>query len=373
MLSCKSSTVEELEEENLQLVNRVTFLEGQLEWFKKQVFGQRSERMVDLLDDKQLYLGGFEPNSSPADEEKTVAAHKRKKTKRKGGDKISLPSDLPVEQIILDVPEEERVCKETGKPLVRIGEEKSYKLAFRPGSYFLKEFIRPKYAVPDEGILTADMPDSIIPRCRADESFLADLLVRKYADHLPLYRLSEIFSRDGIGISRQLLSQWVIKLGQGLRPLYKALRDKVLKSPSVFIDETPIDLQVPGKGKCQKAYMWVVVGGNSADPPCRYYDFRLNRQHAHAFDILSDYQGVFHSDKYGAYLTLAGHKGKIWSPCWSHIRRKFVEAEAGSPKLRRWILRKIRYLFMLERVAWARSEAERLRIRSEKEIGRAHV
>jgi hypothetical protein len=113
--------------------------------------------------------------------------------------------------------------------------------------------------------------------------------------------------------------------------------------------------------------MWVVVGGNSADPPCRYYDFRLSRQHTHALDILSDYQGVFHSDKYGAYITLAAHQGKIWCPCWSHIRRKFVEAEAGSPELRRWILRKIRYLFMLERVAWARDEEERLKIRSETE------
>jgi hypothetical protein len=139
---------------------------------------------------------------------------------------------------------------------------------------------------------------------------------------------------------------------------------KVLESNNIFIDETPINLQAPGTVK--RAYMWVIVGGNAADPPYRIYNFRLDRKHEHAADLLKDYHGVVHSDKYGAYEALANRKQIEWCPCWSHIRRKFFEAQ-GDSEFRDWVLRKIRYLFMLEKVAWTRSEEERLHIRREKE------
>src|SRR3989338_1909516 len=139
------------------------------------------------------------------EQKKIVSAHERCKPNRNGQDKITLPSDLPVETIILDIPEEQKICKETGKPLVKIGEETTHKLAHKPGSYYIKEIIRPKYALPQAGILVAELPDSIIPRCRADESFLAEVLTKKFADHLPLYRISEILGRQEIGISRKLL------------------------------------------------------------------------------------------------------------------------------------------------------------------------
>ena len=86
-----------------------------------------------------------------------------------------------------------------------------------------------------------------------------------------------------------------------------------------------------------------------------------------AADMLKEYHGVLHSDKYGAYEALANKKQLIWCPCWSHIRRKFIEAETGDPPFRQWVLRKIKYLFMFERIVWRRSEEERLRIRQEKE------
>jgi transposase len=113
--------------------------------------------------------------------------------------------------------------------------------------------------------------------------------------------------------------------------------------------------------------MWVLVGGKSANPGYRVYDFCTNRCHENAAKMLKDYRGVLHSDKYGAYEVLASKKQFVWCPCWSHIRRKFIEAESGDLSFRNWVLRQIRYLFMLEKVAWARSEEERLRIRKEKE------
>ena len=357
------------DEKIIQLDQKVHHLEEQLAWFKRQIFGKRSEREVSNLNSQQLLLEGFENLATKEIEKKTVAAHTRKKPNRDGKDKISLPEDLPVQTTILDIPEEQKVCQETGEPLVQIGVEVSHKLAHESGSYYIKEIIRPKYAHPqreENGILTAELPDSLLPKCRADESFLAEIITRKFADHLPLYRIAEVLSRDGIKISRKLLSQWVIRSAIALKPLFNEMQKRVLESKNIYIDETPVKLWETEK--CKQAYMWVIVGGSEADPPYRIYEFRENRCHDNVLEILQDYRGGLHSDKYAAYQRLAERKIIKWYPCYSHIRRKFFEAESGDPVFRDWVLRKIRHLFMLERVAWARSPEQRLKIRQEKEI-----
>lgn len=361
--------LEQLQSENSQLKVEVGYLKEQLEWFKRQIFGKRSERIVSDLDFQQLTFGGFETLAAEKKTKKTVAAHERSKPNRDGKDKITLPDDLPVKTTILDISEEEKVCQETGQPLVKIGVEISHKLAHEPGSYYIKEIIRPKYAHPhkeENGILTAPLPDSLLPKCRADESLLAEIITKKFADHLPLYRIAEIFKREGIMISRKLLSQWVVRSAKGLKPIYGEMLKRVLASKNIFIDESPVKLWEIEK--CKQAYMWVVVGGHEANPAYRIYEFKQDRCHHNVLDILKDYRGGLHSDKYAAYQVLAEKKIITWFPCFSHIRRKFFEAEAGDPAFREWVLRKIRYLFMLERVAWARSPEERLRIRQEKEI-----
>jgi transposase len=355
---------------NLQ--DKIKFLEEQLEWFKRQLFGQKADKFVDIKNEQQIYFEGFDKLAAVSEEEKQlVPAHERKKRKPNGQDKITLPADLPIEHHVLDIPEESKVCPETGEQLVRIGEEVTSKLAHKPGSYFIKQITRPKYALPQKsqgGILTAELPESLLIRCQADESLLADILVKKFGDHLPLYRQSEIMARERINISRQILSQWVLRAGMALKPLYNEMLFQVLQSGNVFYDETPIDMLDPGKGKTHQAYMWVLVGGKAIDPPYRIYDFCTNRCHYNAAELLKGYNGLLHSDKYGAYEALANKKRFIWCPCWAHIRRKFIEAESGDPLFRNWVLRQIRYLFMFEKVAWSRSEKERLRIRQEKEI-----
>jgi transposase len=370
--SDKESLLKEIivrDEKIIQLDQENYRLREQLAWFKRQIFGKRSEREVSNLNSQQLLLEGFESPAHKEEEKKTVASHARKKPNRNGQDKITLPDDLPVETTFLDIPDEQKVCQETGESLVQIGVEVSHKLAHKPGSYYVKEIIRPKYAHPQiekNGILTADLPDSLLPKCRADESLLAEVITKKFADHLPLYRVAEIFKREGIGISRKLLSQWVIRSAMALKPLYDEMLKRVLSSKNIFIDETPVKLWEAEK--CKQAYMWVVVGGGEASPAYRIYEFKENRCHDNVLDILKDYRGGLHSDKYAAYQRLAERKVITWFPCFSHIRRKFFEAEAGDPAFRQWVLRKIRYLFMLERVAWARSPEERLRIRQEKEV-----
>jgi transposase len=363
-----------LQNENGSLKNENGSLKEKLAWFTQQMFGKRSERIIKDLDDSVQLLPGFEQyfesleKTQEEAKEKKVKAHTRK-IKNKGKDKISVPDDLPVERIELDIPEKDKTCSETGKTLVKIGEEVSRKLAHVPESFYIKEYVRPIYAFPESaGIRTADLPDSIIPKCRADESFLAEIIVKKYADHLPLYRISEALKRIDVQISRQLLSQWIVRVGLALKPLYDLMLSKIQESENIFVDETPISMLDPGKGKAHQAYMWVVVGGKERDPPNRIYGFRTNRKYENASELIGAYSGILHSDKYGAYEKLAAKKKIHWCPCWSHIRRKFIEAQTGDQQFRKWILRKIRYLFMFERIAWNRSPEERLAIRREKEI-----
>jgi transposase len=360
-----------LKNENESFKNQIKFLNEQIEWFKRQLFGQKADKFIDTQNSQQLYFEGFDKLAPVSqDDKKPIPAHERKKRKPTGQDKIILPADLPIERQVIDIPEGAKTCPETGEQLVMIGEEVTSKLAHKPGSYFIKQIVRPKYVFPqksEEGVFTAPLPDTLLNRCQADDSLLADIMVRKFADHLPLYRQSEIMSRGGIHISRQILSKWVVRAGIALKPLYDEMLSCILQSDNVFYDETPIDMLSPGKGKTHQAYMWVLVGGKSADPGYRIYDFCTNRCHYNAAEMLKGYHGVLHSDKYGAYEALANKKQLIWCPCWAHIRRKFIEAENGDPIFRDWVLRQIRYLFMLEKVAWARSEEERLRIRQEKE------
>ena len=374
-----ASEIENLRSENSSLRHIVALLqqkssalEEQVEWFKRQIFGKRSEKIKDPT--VEAYdLPGF---TYPEDQEqstktKPVEGYVRREKCRNGKDAVTLPEGIPVETKIIDIPEEEKVCKETGEALVKIGEEITRKLAHKPGSYYVKEIIRPKYAIksnPDAGIITAELPDSILPRCQVDESFLAEALVKKYSDHLPLYRQCEILSREQIFISRQLLCQWVIKAAITLKPLHSLMTQNVLESGNTFVDETPIQILDPGRGRTKQGYMWVLVGGKERDPSLRVYDFYENRKHSNAKKLLENYHGVLHSDKYGAYEALANAKAFTWCPCWSHIRRKFFEAETGDPQFRTFILRKIRHLFRLEKVAWARSPEERLKIRQEKEV-----
>lgn len=369
-MSTATISLEQLQTENETLRNEISHLKEQLGWFQRQIFGKRSEKIIQNGEPHPVFAG-LENIEQAKPEKKQITAHTRSKSSQKGKDTITLPDTLPVETQVIDISDKEKICPETGKELVKIGEEVTTKLAHKPGSYYIKKIIRPKYALPQEstgGIITAELPDSLLTRCQADESFLADILTKKFADHLPLFRISEGLGREGIFISRQILAKWVVRTGLALKPLYEVMKSQILASGNAFIDEIPISMLDPGKGKTHQAYMWVMVGGKKVDPPYRIYNFRKDRSHNNAKELLCDFRGVLHSDKYGAYEKLANSKQLTWCPCWAHIRRKFIEAESGDLAFKQWVLRRIRYLFMFERVAWTRSEEERLQIRAEKEV-----
>lgn len=354
--------VQTLETKLLTMNAELLQANAQLEWLKRQLFGKRSEKIINQEDQEQLLLEGFEIEETAKENQTPVKGHTRKQNK-KGKDRITLPDDLPLEKEIHDIPDEQKICPDTKKPLEKIGEEITSKLAYKPGSYYIKQIIRPKYATPQGSIQTAPLPESLLDRCQADESLLVHIIVNKYCDHLPLYRQSEILRRGDIHISRQTLCKWIMRCGKALKPLHEELQKQILKAQTIFIDETPVPIQATKKVK--QAYMWVIAGGKGKSPPYRAYHFRQSRKHENAENLLKDYQGIFHSDKYGCYEKLAQEKRLTWQPCWSHIRRKFYEAEGA--EFREKILRKIRHLFLYEKVAWKRSPKERLKIRQEKE------
>lgn len=352
------------EQENALYKEENAILKQQIDWFKKQLFGQKSERLVPVNPDQLVLF----PEMKAVEEEspKNVTAHSRRKPHV--GDKICVPQDIPVEKHFVDLSEEEKICKITGEPLVKIGEEVTRKLAHKPGHFFIKEIIRPKYASSqkESSPVIAELPSTLLHRCHADESLLASIMVWKYADHIPLYRQEELLAREGIIIPRQTLSNWVIRAGTALAPLYLKMQQAILTNGNVFIDESPVDFQTKGKGATTQGYMWILCGDEIA--PYRTYHFFTNRKHENAELLLKNYHGQLHSDKYGAYVKLAERKQIIWMPCFAHIRRAFFEAESGDLNFRNWVLRKIRYLFMLERIGWSRSPEERLKIRQNKEI-----
>lgn len=173
-----------LKEENLafkKLINgfqdQVTELKEQLEWCRKQIFGKKSERYIDTSSSSQMYFPGTE-DLEPAKDRKVhkVAGHKRRSRKPTKEDTIDYPEDLPVETEILDLSDKKKICKETGLPLVKIGQTITDQLGHKPGSFFIKRTIRPKYAMPkgaEEGIRMADLPDSIISGTQSRRKFIS--------------------------------------------------------------------------------------------------------------------------------------------------------------------------------------------------------
>jgi transposase len=368
MIQHDKEQIESLRKESAAQQAEILYLKEQIAWFQRQIFGKKSERIADA-DQEQLKFSGFESATPPKEETQTVPAHKRKKRTSTGNDAIQLPDDLPMETTVIDIPEEEKICKETGLPLKKIGEEISHKLAYRPASYFLKKIIRLKYAHPfqeERGVMIAPMLDSLLPKCRADESLLSEIITQKFANHLPLYRIAEDLGRKNIVISRRLLSQWVVAVGQALKPLYKEMKKRILQEDRLHIDESPVDIF--DSPKLSQGYMWVLVGGEGSDPPYRLYTFCENRKHEHAEKLLDSYTGIIHSDKYGAYESYIRKHGNVWIPCWAHIRRKFFEAEMGDPDLRTWVLEQIQELFKIEEIAWTLSASERLQLRQTKAV-----
>ena len=329
------------------LEQEIEKLKSIIKQMQRSLFGPKKETIISSSTD---YLPGFELPDSMSKEEPVIEKKiVTKKSKRKPFTQFAFPADAPREEIIFDLPEAEK------EGLKYIGDDKVEKLAYKKGNYYVKVCITKKYAAidaPELGVISFEPPKPAIPGSRIDESMLSNLLVSKYADHLPLYRLEKIYSRDNFIIKRQTLSKWIMKVGDLLKPLHKLLFEEILSNKVIFTDDTPVKLQQKGKGKTKTARMWIFVGGCGGDPPLVYYEFTSDRKKRHALNQFNDFTGLFHSDSLAVYEEIAKRPEVIWQPCWAHARRKFYDALTSHP-IKNKILKLIDKLFLLEREAWA--------------------
>ncbi|OVE81490.1 hypothetical protein BVY04_03095 [bacterium M21] len=372
-VTIESKDPEELQAALNKATAQIAHLQDQLAWFRRQVFGRKSERLIDFPQDFPM-IPGFdlpEPKEEAPSKPETEKPPKPKKKRQKGSCTVDIPDDLERVEELVDVPESERTMPD-GTKLSKIGEDRSEKLAFRPGEYYVKVYIRPKYAHPTDskvGVLQEPMPSAIVEGSKFDLSFLAHIIIQKFVFHMPLYRIVEkLLSRD-IRVTRQVLSQLIKNCGQNILPLYNLMVERTLAQGVIYTDDSPVSLLQ--QEKCKEARIWVYIGGLPNAPPYHIYQFTTGRSYSHPKKFLENFEGTLHADAFGAYEQLHNdvEKNISWAACWAHARRDFEKALTGAEDdTALWVMRQMRYLFMFERVAWARSPQERLRIRQEYEL-----
>ena len=340
-------------EDNARLRERVQELTRQVEWFKKQIFGQKSERRVVLEDAHQLSLGsglgvlpeGVPPAGSP------VAAHTRRQAQKPtaGEDESGLFFDearVPVEIITVANPEAKGLNADQYEV---IGEKVSHRLAQRPGSYVVLKYVRPVIKVKQSGrISSASAPGSVIEGSRADVSFVAGLLVDKFAYHLPLYRQHQRLGASGIEVSRQWLTQLVHAAGGLLEPIHEAQLDSIRDSRVKAMDETPIKAGRAGPGKMKAAYFWPVYGERD-ELSFLYFPSREGKHVKQALGSSPPPGAVLLTDGYRAYEQYTQALGITHAQCWAHSRRYFIEAQDIEPERSGQALDMIEGLYAVEK------------------------
>ncbi len=328
----------------------ITALTHQLEWFKRQVFGNKSERFAPELDPTQMHLGEVLPVPAALPESrKSVPAHMRRVPTTDLAQAEAVPffdeSRVPVETItVIDA-----AMKELAPDTFEVIDEKvTYRLAQRPGSYVVLKYVRPLIKRrATQTLLCAPAPAGVLEGSRADVSFIAGLLVDKFAYHLPLYRQHQRLTDAGITVSRPWLTQLAQRGISLLEPIYDAQLASLQSSRVKAMDETPIKAGRAGHGKLKTGYFWPVYG--EGDEVC--FPFFPSRSHDRVRAILGlqhPPDAVLISDGYAAYQRYAEKTGLTHAQCWAHARRTFFEAEASEPTGVAEALEQIQVIYAIE-------------------------
>jgi transposase len=330
--------VVDLVRSQVALREEVETLKHQLDWFKRQLFGQKSERRIVDDSSAQMNLGEAlnVEQSAPASDptERRVAAHTRRAASKKadtGDDSVPFLDEtrVPVEVIELAARETEGLAPEDYEV---IGHKESYRLAQRPGATVVLKYRRPVIKLKaDERIVCPNAPVGVIEGSRADVSFIAGLLIDKFAYHLPLYRQHQRLCDNGITVSRP----WLTQLGQQgialLEPIYEAQFASIRSSRVKAMDETPIKAGRREPGKLKAAYFWPVYG--QLDEVCFPFFESRRAEHIEQALGLSHAEGaVLLSDGYSAYAHYAQKTGLTHAQCWAHTRRMVFEAQGAEPQ-----------------------------------------
>jgi transposase len=338
--------VHELLATNRQQQRRIDQLEHRLDQLLKRVYGPRA----DQLNPDQLHLFGEPPPTDPAPPPPAEPAAETPPGKKKAGHgRRALPANLRRVRVEIDVPAAEKLA--VGGTWVKIGEEVSERLDFTPSTLFVRQVVRPKYVVrfadgrPDQ-LRVAELPPEALPKATAAPGLVADVIVSKCVDHLPLYRQEKRYARQGIDLSRSTLCGWLADAAAALDPLYRLLKERVLAAKVVHTDDTPIPVQDPTRDHCRTGRIWTYASTGGV-----VYDATEDRCRDGPAEFLAGFRGYLQCDAYPGYDGLFADGRIVEVACWAHARRKFIEAEKSSPALAHEAVARIRQLYAVEHEA----------------------
>lgn len=345
------TTAERLSSERDALQGVVEKMQCELRELRRMLFGRKSERFIPT-DPAQLKLD-FEGVTELKQEREYAALQEAAPTVRKApAPRIKRPAEERQRRIFSEhLERRDEIIEPDDIPAggKRIGEEITELLEYNPGELYIRRLIRPKYALPNgDGVVIGQLPSLPLPRTNAGPSILAQLLVGKYQDHLPLHRQIGIFARAGVQLKASTVSDWVQGSAELLEPLYEMLKKRVLGSDYIQVDESIIPVLDKDKpGAARKGYHWVV-----RSPELKslffHYDKGSRAQYV-AVELLKDFRGAVQSDGYGAYDIYENKQGVLLLGCWAHVRRKFEHALSDDPERAEYALRVIGELYAIER------------------------
>lgn len=344
---------------------KIQALTLELAHLRRMRFGVKSEALSGEIRD--LFQETLATDVAAAEAElarrQTEAASGAPRPKRARAGRQPLPEHLP--RIEHRHEPESCTCGQCGKDLVLIGEDVSEQLDVEPAKFFVHRHIRPQYACRAcETVTAAPIPPAVIDGGMAATGLLAWMIVGKYLDHLPLYRLERIAARDGVTLSRSTLAEWVGRIGVALQPLADRLTALLLERPVLHADETPVQQLDPGNGKTKRAYLWAYMSNVlETGPPIVVFDYQTSRSGAHARAFLADWQGTLMVDDFSGYKAIFG-QGVTELGCFAHARRKFFELnEAQANPVAQEALLRIAALYAIEARGRGMSITERADLR----------
>jgi transposase len=333
---------EELFFQNIQLKN-------ELDQLKRLVFGSRHERFVPAVSQDQLTLGiSAPPLPQPSTTLESIQYERKKAISKSDDEKVStgrmlLPASLPREQVIIEPTEDVSGWK-------KIGQEITEELERIPGKLFVRQYIRNKYVNPSgEAIVIGKLPVRPIEKGIAGPGLLAQIIIDKFVDHLPVYRQVQRFEREGMKLPISTLANWIGGTCQLLEPLYEVHRKKVLAMDYLQVDESPIRvLDKAKKGTTHRGYYWVYHAPLSR---LVMFDYRQGRGREGPGECLRNFKGHLQTDGYSVYEDYDNLAGVTLIHCMAHARRKFDEALDNDKERASYVLTEMQKLYALEQSA----------------------
>lgn len=371
-LEAERAERQRLEDERRRLEEQNERLSHFIRQLQRMRFGRRSEK----LDPDQLNLALEDLEQAvaenDAEREKADPRLREKRARERRRNRGALPAHLPRIEVV--IAPATTTCPCCNGAMHVIGEDRSERLDIIPARYQVIVTIRPKYGCRAcaSAVVQAPAPARLIEGGLPTERLVAHVLVTKYADHGPLYRQAQMLARQGITIDRSTLASWVGYAAAELKPLWRLMRDDLLASTRLFVDETPVPVLDPGRGRTKTGYFWTIArddrpwGGK--DPPMVVYTYAPGRGSKHALALLQDFSGILQSDGYQAYKTVAearrGADGIILAHCWAHCRRQFFDiAKKGPAPIAKDALKRIAALYEIEAEIRGRSAEDRMAVR----------